>query len=286
MIVRMATASQEARIRWLHSLPSLIAEVTDRWSLTVGGPFPRDRRRQRVVSSRNGCERHGCRPENQLSAFRGRTRDSRASLLGRRADCAVARRRRPTPCTPSGAMLAWDVAPRRSGSGAGHGRCGFVAPDLAPPTCFVSVSVIEYHAVLLAGRGRGGDVGIGPIPDWFAKGSSCFVACRAPRLPSVLATRLHVGNVLRSFREPWLVIDPKPFLGDPAYDATQHLLNCADGSSLIPTEPSRIRGVAGSGYARRVGLWTFARAAVLSGAGHSNGLADDLVLALKASISF
>ena len=27
-------------------------------------------------------------------------------------------------------------------------------------------------------------------------------------------------------REPWLVIDPKPFVGDRAYDATQHLLNC------------------------------------------------------------
>jgi streptomycin 6-kinase len=36
----------------------------------------------------------------------------------------------------------------------------------------------------------------------------------------LLATDLHAGNVLRSEREPWLVIDPKPFVGDPAYDAT------------------------------------------------------------------
>jgi streptomycin 6-kinase len=42
----------------------------------------------------------------------------------------------------------------------------------------------------------------------------------------LLATDLHAGNVLRAEREPWLVIDPKPFIGDPAYDATQHLLNC------------------------------------------------------------
>ena len=42
----------------------------------------------------------------------------------------------------------------------------------------------------------------------------------------LLATDLHAGNVLRARREPWLVIDPKPFVGDPAYDATQHLLNC------------------------------------------------------------
>ena len=43
----------------------------------------------------------------------------------------------------------------------------------------------------------------------------------------LLVTDLHAGNVLRAQREPWLVIDPKPFVGDPAYDATQHLLNCA-----------------------------------------------------------
>lgn len=42
----------------------------------------------------------------------------------------------------------------------------------------------------------------------------------------LLATDLHAGNVLRATREPWLMIDPKPFVGDPAYDATQHLLNC------------------------------------------------------------
>jgi streptomycin 6-kinase len=42
----------------------------------------------------------------------------------------------------------------------------------------------------------------------------------------LLATDLHAGNVLRAEREPWLVIDPKPFVGDPAYDATQHLFNC------------------------------------------------------------
>lgn len=42
----------------------------------------------------------------------------------------------------------------------------------------------------------------------------------------LLATDLHAGNVLRAGREPWLVIDPEPFIGDRAYDATQHLFNC------------------------------------------------------------
>ncbi|MEP7326045.1 MAG: aminoglycoside phosphotransferase family protein [Gemmatimonadota bacterium] len=77
----------------------------------------------------------------------------------------------------------------------------------------------------------------------------------------LLATDLHAGNVLRAEREPWLVIDPKPFVGDPAYDATQHLFNCparmrADPmgtiqrfADLLEVDPDRVR------------QWTFARAA-------------------------
>ena len=77
----------------------------------------------------------------------------------------------------------------------------------------------------------------------------------------LLATDLHAGNVLSSQRESWLVIDPKPFIGDCAYDATQHLLNCKGRmladlngtirrlSDLIEIDHTRVR------------LWLFARSA-------------------------
>jgi streptomycin 6-kinase len=42
----------------------------------------------------------------------------------------------------------------------------------------------------------------------------------------LLVTDLHAENVLVAEREPWLVIDPKPYVGDPTYDALQHMLNC------------------------------------------------------------
>jgi streptomycin 6-kinase len=77
----------------------------------------------------------------------------------------------------------------------------------------------------------------------------------------LLATDLHAGNVLRSEREPWLVIDPKPFVGDPAYDATQHLFN---GDESLRSDPERrirrISDLLGVDH-QRVRLWTFARAA-------------------------
>ena len=77
----------------------------------------------------------------------------------------------------------------------------------------------------------------------------------------LLATDLHAGNVLRAEREPWLVIDPKPFAGDPAYDVTQHLFNCRARLRSDPDRTiGRIADLAGVDR-ERVRLWTFARAA-------------------------
>ncbi len=77
----------------------------------------------------------------------------------------------------------------------------------------------------------------------------------------LLATDLHAGNVLRAEREPWLVIDPKPFVGDPAYDATQHLLNCIERVRNEPEDTIRRFSDLLELDAERVRLWTFARAA-------------------------
>lgn len=77
----------------------------------------------------------------------------------------------------------------------------------------------------------------------------------------LLATDLHAGNVLRSQREPWLAIDPKPFVGDPAYDGTQHLLNC---KARLRNDPrcsvERFADLLGVDT-ERLARWTFARLA-------------------------
>lgn len=100
-----------------------------------------------------------------------------------------------------------------------------------------------------------------PDPGLVGEGLRLFE--ELPRTASsgvLLATDLHAGNVLRAQREPWLVIDPKPFVGDPAYDATQHLFNCR---ARLVAEPagfiSRFADLLGL-EEERVRLWTFARA--------------------------
>jgi len=85
----------------------------------------------------------------------------------------------------------------------------------------------------------------------------------APR-QVLLATDLHAGNVLAARREPWLVIDPKPYVGDPAYDVLQHLLNRRKG---LATDPGgtcdRIADLLDLDR-RRLRAWLFARAVVES----------------------
>lgn len=78
---------------------------------------------------------------------------------------------------------------------------------------------------------------------------------------TLLATDLHAGNVLAAEREPWLVIDPKPFVGDRAYDATQHLLNCR--TRLRDDPVNTIHRVAEllDVDPHRVARWLFARLA-------------------------
>lgn len=75
----------------------------------------------------------------------------------------------------------------------------------------------------------------------------------------MLCTDLHAGNVLRARREPWLVIDPKPHVGDPTYDVLQHMLNCEHrlrrdphGFVLRMADLCRLD-------AARLRLWLFAR---------------------------
>ncbi len=78
---------------------------------------------------------------------------------------------------------------------------------------------------------------------------------------ALLATDRHAGNVLRAQREPWLAIDPKPFVGDPAFDATQHLLNCAARLKADPLGTIQRFSDLLELDDQRVRLWVFARAA-------------------------
>lgn len=75
----------------------------------------------------------------------------------------------------------------------------------------------------------------------------------------LLFTDLHAGNVLSGARRPWLLIDPKPYVGDRHYDVLQHLLNCNGSLQRDPIGLlTEVAGLAGLD-AGRVRQWLFAR---------------------------
>ena len=75
----------------------------------------------------------------------------------------------------------------------------------------------------------------------------------------LLCTDLHAENVLAAAREPWLMIDPKPYVGDPTYDALQHMLNCDERLLSNPRALARQMAELLELDAERLLLWLFAR---------------------------
>jgi streptomycin 6-kinase len=76
----------------------------------------------------------------------------------------------------------------------------------------------------------------------------------------LLTTDAHAGNVLSSGRG-WLLIDPKPFVGDPTFDVLQHLLNCEERLRADPDGlAGRMADLLGLD-AERLRRWLFARCA-------------------------
>jgi streptomycin 6-kinase len=76
----------------------------------------------------------------------------------------------------------------------------------------------------------------------------------------------HPGNVLAAQREPWLFIDPKPLVGEPAYDLAQWLYNRSrfaiqsdDPVAVLRQQIDRFAADLGLDPARIAG-WAFVKA--------------------------
>ncbi len=249
------------RAAWLDRLPRAVRSLERRWSLTIGAPFDSDDVScawVAPVALNDGTsavlklgmphmeaehEIHGLRFWNGNPAVRllNADDDLGAMLLER---CAPGTSLRALP-EPEQDLIIADLLRRL-----------WRSPSSPHPFRPLSAMTEHWRDETLAALGQWPDSGI------VREGLRLFEELpRTTAAPVLLATDLHAGNVLRSQREPWLVIDPKPFVGDPAYDATQHLFNC--GARLRSNPRGTIHRIAGLlGVDReRVRLWTFARAA-------------------------
>lgn len=266
MIIPMADALEKARVEWLRCLPSTIAQATTLWSLTVGSPFrPIEEGCAWVapVTDQNGTDAvlkvsfPHFEEEHEIQGLRFWDGEPTVRLLAADDELHVMLLER---CVP-GTSLRELPAAEQDVVTAGLLRRMWRRPHTAYP--FRSLETMLAHWTAEAE----GDIAHADDPGLVREGIELFHSLSSAATPRVLlATDLHAGNVLRSGREPWLVIDPKPFLGDPVYDATQHLLNCTDRLLAQPDRTIKKFADLLQVNAERVGLWIFARAAVASGA--------------------
>jgi streptomycin 6-kinase len=260
---RLSASCQQTpeRSDWLARLPDAIRELRERWSLTIGAPFDSNEVScawVAPVALADGTPAvlkiamPHMEGEHEIEGLRFWNGDPTVRLLDAKDNLGAMLLER---CTP-GTHLRTAPEAEQDVVIAGLLRRLWRSPTT--PHSFRSLSVmLQYWSEeTLSQREQW------PDPRLVREGLHLFTELPRTAMEDVLlGTDVHAGNILRAQREPWLVIDPKPFVGDPAYDATQHLLNCLERLCSNPVDTihrfAHLLGV----DAERLRLWTFARAA-------------------------
>jgi streptomycin 6-kinase len=251
-------AKSEGRDDWLESLPAKIATLAEQWELDVGEPFQPGGQTAWVAPAR----RHGRavvlkvlwrHPEAEHEADGLRAWGGDGSVLlyesaevDERSTAMLLERCRP------GTTLEVLAEPDRDVVIAG--LLNRLRREPAPGHPFRLLSSMcdawadqfeRKTSPLGQGMSAAGDRLFRELP-------------RTAERSVLLCTDLHAGNVLSAERAPWLMIDPNPYVGDPTYDALQHMLNC----ERLKSDPLRlVERMAGllDLDAERLRAWLFAR---------------------------
>ena len=269
-------ARTQGRGNWLAELPALVTRIADGWQLEVGMPFFPGGATAWVAPARDGagqdlvlkvCWAH---PEARHEADGLRTWGGAGAVCLYRADeLAQATVLLLERCRP-GTQL-------RASPPAEH---DLVIADLlrrlwmSPPPghCFRPLSdMCDYWADRYERRSPSERSGLEtPLAE-----KGIRLLRELPRDSGealLLHTDLHAGNVLAAERERGLAIDPKPYVGDPAYDVTQHIFNgvFVEGAD-VGALASRMACLLDLDL-HRILLWLFARAVEASP--YWNGMAN------------
>jgi streptomycin 6-kinase len=206
---------------WLKSLPRLAEECAERWSLRLGEPFPEGNISlalpvtcsdgEPAVLKLNFPEEESAREADALEHWRGEgavrllefDRDRNALLL-ERAD----------PGTP-----LWDVADDEDATLIAASvlrRLWRHPPPDGHPFRLLAAEAGEWTAQIRSDWETLGRPFEESIVDSAAESARELAGSQAEVV--VCHQDLQGSNVLRAQREPWLAIDPKPIVGEPAFD--------------------------------------------------------------------
>lgn len=261
LVESVADTGPAERKQWLDELPVIVAALAERWSLTLGEPYQPGGEVSWVAPARtaDGCDvvlkagwRH-LEGETEADALRFWAGRGAVQLFDSHTDdttCALLIERCPGPTLDETHdqddqdRIVADTLQRV-----------WAAPPPAHPFRSLAQMCDEWadeFDELYAEHPDAVDPGL-------AKAGTDLLR-ELPRTADrefVLVTDLHAGNILAAEREPWLLIDPKPHVGDPCYDVLQHIFN--DETLDDPVgRADRMAALAGLDR-ERVRLWLFAR---------------------------
>jgi streptomycin 6-kinase len=246
---------------WLDRLPETLGSIERRWSLAAGAPFDNEEVSCAWVAPATLSDGTSAvlklgmphmEGEHEIHGLRFWDGDPTVRLFEADEDLDAMLLER---CQPGTALRSMPE-PEQDLVISGMLRRLWRAPSTPHPFRPLSMLMKHWSEQTIAHHEQWPDMGL------VREGLRLFEEL-PPNAPTnvVLATDLHPGNVLRSERKRWLVIDPKPFVGDPAYDSTQHLINCEARLRADPVGMIRRMADLLGLDCERVRLWTFARAA-------------------------
>ena len=246
---RMREVYSDEGAAWLAGLPALLDACARHWGLTLGTPFalsynyvaPAVRADGTEVVLKVGVPGSGL--QREIAALRLYDGHGITQLLDADPDQGVFLLERLTPGTTL-AELDDDAAATRIAAGVMRRLWRSVPPDYDYPF----PTVADWAGDLADMRARF-DGTSGPFPPaLFARAERLFAEL-IPTMaaPVLLHGDLHHFNILRAQRHPWLALDPKGLVGEPAYETGAFLRNPLDVILAAPN-PARL-------LARRVDLF-------------------------------
>lgn len=265
---RMIEVHGERGARWLRELPALVDELAAGWSLRVGKPFaalsynyvaPAVRADGTAAVLKVGVPHKELFSE--MEALRLYGGHGMARLLeadGERAALLLERLRPGTPLL----TLTDDEQATRIAAQVMRDLWRPVAPEEARH--FPTTRMWADGLMRLRARFGGGT---GPLPARLVeRAEAVFAELHASaEAPVLLHGDLHHENILRAERAPWLAIDPKGLIGEPAFEPSALLRNplpaLIEWPDALAVQKRRIAILAETlGLdAARITAWAFAR---------------------------
>jgi streptomycin 6-kinase len=206
---------------WLDSLPSVVEACAQRWSLRVGPPFEgQNVSHVRAVELPDGtpavlkinaAEVESEHEPDALRLWEGR---GAVRLLGHEESVRALLLERCEPGTPLWAIEDDEGATRIAGQALR--RIWRPPPDGHPFRSLREEAAWWAEKLPADWEALGGPIERRLIDEAVA---ACLELGSDQSDEVVLHQDFHGGNVLRAERERWLVIDPKPLVGEPAFDA-------------------------------------------------------------------